>query len=118
MERFTFTQKKTADKVGGKVYIYFDEQESTETVSHKDEKTGNETEETYAVFSYQRAEIEAPVSKGAIVNAIVRSRYPQDAVEAIIRHKLAGVESTEFDEFNTFAEAAKERALVILEEED
>ena len=43
---------------------------------------------------------------------------PQDAVEAIIRHKLAGVESTEFDEFNAFAEAAKERALVILEEED
>ena len=118
MERFTFTEKKTVDRVGGKVYVYFDEQESVETVLHKDEVTVKETQDSYPVFSYQRAEVEAEeaVTKAAIVNAIVRSRYSQDEAEAIFRHKLAGDESSEFSDFNNFAEAAKTRALEILGE--
>lgn len=50
MVRYTFaTQKLTDILPSGKVYIYFDEQEGSETVSHKDSETEEEITETYPI---------------------------------------------------------------------
>ena len=66
-------------------------------------------------YSYQRVLVET-LEKGAVVNAIIRLSYPQDAVEAIMRHKIAGDEGAdaEFGEFNAYAEFAKAEADKIL----
>ena len=114
-KKYTFTNKKLVDIIpSGKVYIYFDETESTETVTHKDDGTGEETSETYPIWLYQIAESSLPLEKGKLVNDIIRTVYTQGDVEAIMRHKLAGEDDGEFEEFNTFAENAKVIANQIL----
>lgn len=116
MKRFTFTNpQKLTVLSDGRVRIFFDEKVEKETVITVDED-GKEHKDIHDVYTYCAAEIPAgePADKGAIVNAIIRAQYSQDAVEAIFRHKLAGESSAEFEEFNAFAEAAKARAAEIL----
>lgn len=111
MTQYSFDQKKYADIIGNKAYIYFDEQIVEETVTNEE---GEEV--TATTYRYRRAETIAPLEKGNIVNAIIREDYTQDAAEAIIRHKLNG-DGDEWDAFNACAESAKARAVEILEHE-
>lgn len=119
MKRYTFTTQKTMDVLrDGRSRIYFDEVLGEEVVEMVPEGEKEPVSEKYAVYSYRAVDIPAgtPVDKAAIVNAIIRADYSQDAVEAIFRHKLAGEKSDEFDVFNKAAEAAKVRAVEILGE--
>ena len=113
--RYTFTQQKKYDILQDKVFIYYDEKESTETVTHIDPETEEETTDTYPIWTYRRAQVEK-LEKGQIVNAIIREEYSQDAVEAIFRHRLDG-ETEEFDIFDAYAEWAKGEAVKILSNE-
>lgn len=110
--RYTFDKQKTADVLtSGKFLVYFDEK----IVKEKDfDEEGKEIGE-HDAYSYQRVLVDA-LEKGAVVNAIIRLSYPQDAVEAIMRHKIAGDEGAdaEFGEFNAYAEFAKAEADKIL----
>lgn len=117
MKRFTFTNpQKLAVLHDGRTRVFFDETVAEETVETIPEGGKKPVSETHTVYIYRAADIPAgePADKGAVVNAIIRAQYSQDAVEAIFRHKLAGESSAEFDEFNAFAEAAKARAAEIL----
>lgn len=114
--KHTFTEPQTlAVLKDGRTRIFFAGETAEEEITTVDEK-GKKHTETHPVYLYRAADIPAgePVDKGAIVNAIIRADYSQDAVEAIFRHKLAGESSAEFDEFNAVAEAAKARAAEIL----
>ena len=106
--RYTFDKQKTTDILtSGKILVYFDEK----VVKEKDfDEEGKEIGE-HDAYSYQRVFVDA-LEKGAIVNAIVRLLYPQDAVEAIMRHKINGDPEAgkEFDAFNQYAEFAKTEA--------
>ena len=95
---------------GGRFVIYFDEQ----TIEMESENEEGKVEH-YTMFGYHKAVVPA-LEKGEIVNAIIRSRYTQSDVEALMRHKLNGDDGAdaEFDEFNAFAERAKARAVEIL----
>jgi len=115
MKRYTFSEQKKFDIVWDKVYLYFDEESHEETNTWEDEETGEEHTETRTVWTYQRAEMQAPLEYGRAVNAIIRERYSQDAVEAIFRHKIAGIDEGAFDEFNTYAEWCKGEAKRICE---
>ena len=106
--KYTFTEKKFFDELmNGKFLVYFDEEETTESVSNEDG-----VESTYHIWRYKMAMADS-LEKGVIVDAIIRTQYSQADVEAIFRHKLAG-EDDEFTEFNAFAEAAKTRANEII----
>ena len=122
MSKYTFTASKLADRLpDGRTRIYFDETVETETVVTIDEETGKESKKSYKVYLYRVADIPAgePVDKATITNAIIRAQYSQADVEAIFRHALTGTGdgkkgAEELAEFNTFAEAAKARAMEIL----
>ena len=122
MSKYTFTTSKLADRLpDGRTRIYFDETVETEIVVTIDEETGKESKKSYKVYLYRVADIPAgePVDKATITNAIIRAQYSQADVEAIFRHALAGSGdgkkgADELAEFNTFAEAAKARAMEIL----
>ena len=117
MKRYTFTTQKTMDVLpDGRARIYFDEVLGEEVIEMVPEGKKKPVSEKYAVYSYRAVDIPAgvPVDKAAVVNAIIRAGYSQDAVEAIFRHKLAGEKSDEFKVFNDVAEAAKARAVEIL----
>ena len=115
IQRHSFSNQRLIDILpSGKVFVYFDEQQGTETVSSKNEETGEETEDTYPVWTYLRAESHLPLEKGVLVNDIIRTVYSQADVEAIMRHKMAGTDDGEFEEFNAFAEQAKIVAVNVL----
>ena len=115
IQRYKSSAKKLIDiSSSGKVYVYFDEQEGTETANSVNEETGEEIENTYPVWTYLRAESHLPLEKGVLVNDIIRTVYSQADVEAILRHKLAGNDDGEFEEFNAFAEHAKTIAVNVL----
>lgn len=129
--RYSFSAPRATDKArNGNTYVYYDEKIETRTSTRKDEETGEDIEEKYTVYSYQRAEVGKKPDKGEIVNAIIRGGsmvyndegiertigpFSQSAAEAIIRHKLNGDDAGEFDDFNTFAEQAKAWAEQILQ---
>ena len=114
MKRFVFNKTKKMDRLpDGRVRVYFDHQTIRESTASGEDGA---QEEIKTLHSYRAADVPAgeTVNKGAITNAIIRADYSQADVEAIMRHKLAGVESDEFDAFNAAAEAAKARAVEIL----
>lgn len=94
MTKYTFTEQKTTDMLrNGKIRCYFDEQVATE-------------EET-TVYRYSKVDLSAPLQRDTLIDAMIRTRYSQSAVEAIMRHKLAGDDEGEFDTFNVYAEQCK-----------
>lgn len=94
MTKYTFTEQKTTDTLrNGKIRCYFDEQVATE-------------EET-TVYRYSKVDLPAPLQRDTLIDAMIRVRYSQSAVEAILRHKLAGDDEGEFDAFNAYAEKCK-----------
>lgn len=101
MTKYTFTEPKTTDKLrNGKVRCYFNEEIATE-------------EET-TVYRYSKVDMSEPIKRDSLIDAMIRTRFSQSAVEAIMRHKLAGEDAGEFDEFNAFAEKCKEDAKKII----
>lgn len=101
MIKYTFTEPKTTDKLrNGKIRCYFDEQVATE-------------EET-TVYRYSKVDLSAPLQRDTLIDAMIRTRYSQSAVEAILRHKIAGDDTGAFAEFNAFAEQCKADADKIL----
>ena len=117
MKKYQFTEaQKTAALANGKVRCYYNEEISEETITHKDEETGEETPETHPVYIYDVIDLDGPLTQAALVDALIRTRYSQSDVEAIIRHKMANSTgaAAEFREFNEFAEAMKVEATRIL----
>ena len=100
----------------GKTRCYYNEQVSEETITNKDPETGEETVDTHAVYDYDTVDIDSEPTKGVITDALIRIRYSQSAVEAIMRHALAGAPGAqeEFEEFNAYAEWCKAEAARIL----
>lgn len=83
------------------------------------EKEETKTTTTMTLYTYSAVDIDGPIDKGKIVDAIIRAKYSQSEVEAIIRKKIARAEgsSKEFTEFNNYAEYAKTEANWILSED-
>lgn len=113
--RFTFSEQRRLDHLAnGKYRCYFDEQSRTEVTTTKNE-SGEDESISAIVYTYQAVDVDEP-TKATIVDALVRTRYSQSDVEAIMRHKFAGEEGAdaEFQEFNAFAEKCKKDAEDIL----
>jgi hypothetical protein len=115
--KYKFTEQRKMDELpGGKVRCYYNEDIQEETVTVVDKETGEERTETYPVYIYDAVDIIGPAEKGVLVDALIRVRYSQADVEAIMRHKIANVSgaTAEFREFNDYAEAMKVEANRIL----
>lgn len=109
---------------GGIIRCYYNET----VIEGEDVITNPETNETTTQprvdYAYNGVDVRAPVTKGALVDAILRAGtsehagYSQADVEAIFRHKIAKDEGSaaEFTEFNNFAEWCKAEASRILED--
>lgn len=113
-----FTEQRRMDKLSnGKTRCYYNEQVSEETITTKDPETGEETVDTHAVYDYDTVDIDSEPTKGVITDALVRIRYSQSAVEAIMRHALADAPGAqkEFEEFDAYAEWCKSQAERVLE---
>ena len=55
-------------------------------------------------------------SREAVIQAIIRSRYSVDDEFAIHRKKVAGINESEFEQYNAFSEFAKETATQLLQQ--
>lgn len=118
MIKYQFTDQRRMDTLSdGRTRCYYNETVSEETITTNDPDTGEETSETHPVYGYEAIDIEGPVTKAVLVNALVRTRYSQSDVEAIMRHALADAAGAreEFEAFNTFAESCKAEANRILQ---
>ena len=81
--RYTFTSKKLVDIIyDNKVLIYFDEQESIETVDNIDEESKTITQE-YPIWSYRRVESSLPLDKNKIIHAINKEEFGWEGVEEL-----------------------------------
>ncbi len=117
MNKYHFSEpQKMAPMSNGKVRCYYNEVISEETIHVKDEETGELVPETHPVYTYDAVDLASPVSKGDLVDALIRTQYSQSSVEALMRHKMANASgaAAEFREFNEFAEAMKTEATRIL----
>lgn len=77
------------------------------------EKEGEEN-----LYEFDTIVIKGEPTKENLVNSLLREKYSQSEVEAIMRHKLNGDAGadTEFAAFNAFAEECKSIANAILSE--
>lgn len=117
MSKFLFDEaQKMAPLANGQTRCYYNETISEETISVPDPETKELVPETHTVYSYDAIDLETPVTKPVLVDALIRTRYSQSDVEAILRHKIANASgaTAEFREFNEFAEAMKAEAVRIL----
>ena len=115
--KYKFSEpQRTAALNNGLIRCFYNEEIEKEIV----ETTNPETEETVTEeitnYLYEAVNITGPLEKGKVVDALIRTRYSQSDVEALLRHKIAGDEGAdaEFDTFNAFAEACKVEAKRIL----
>lgn len=117
MKKYQFTTpQRTAQLPDGRTRCFYNETVSEETITTKNQETGEETSDTHPLYSYDVVDIDGPVNKGTLVDAMVRQRYSQSEVEAIMRHCFADAQGAqeEFSEFNAYAEHCKEEADRIL----
>lgn len=123
--RYLFSEPRRLEALAnGKTRCYYDETISEEpiiTASDPDasgDQASAEPQGSVTVYSYAAVDIEGEVTKARLVDALVRTRYAQSDVEAILRHVIAGAEGSqdEFAAFDTFAEACKTEAVRILGE--
>jgi len=114
MSKYQFFEPRKYDALrNGMFRCYFNEEITSE--SQESQREGEEpVTEEITKYTYDAVDVPS-LDYGEIVDAIIRTRYSQSAVEAIMRHKLAGVES-DFDAFNDFAEWAKTEAERIIAE--
>lgn len=112
MNKYLFSEPRKYDALRSGLYrCYYNEEITEQTVTREDEG-GEAVSETITNYGYNAVDVQS-LDYGEIVNAIIRTRFSQSAVEAILRHKLAG-EPSDFDDFNEFAEWAKAEATRIL----
>jgi len=74
-------------------------------------------EENNTKYRYDYAECENILDRSKRIEAIIRSRYTQDEVEAIFANHLAG-KSDDYTEFQTWRSIAKQAANGIYNKED
>ena len=85
--RYTFLEPKTYDTLpDGRVRVYFDEQQSTESVTHEDPEGGEPTTDTYPVYTYRAADADS-FTRNAIIVALIRAEYTADDELAIQRQQ-------------------------------
>jgi len=115
--QFSQPQRKAALN-NGKIRCFYNEEIKRELVKTTNPETEEVTTEEVVNYLYDVVDIAAPAEKGKIVDALIRTRYSQSDVEAIMRHKMAGDEGAdeEFNAFNAFAETCKAEAKRILED--
>lgn len=104
--RYTSIQRKSSHEAlpNGKIRIYYDEIESTETASHRDEESGEETEDTYPVYLYRVVDADALVASSIIV-ALIRADYSSDDELALQRQQ--DDKPIEYATYNAFVEWCK-----------
>lgn len=112
MKRYTFLTRKVYDQLpDGRVRIYYDEQVGTETVTHKDMETEEETTETYPVYSYRVADADS-LERNAIIVALIRAEYSADDELAIQRQQ--DVKPVEYSTYSAYVEWCKAYASRII----
>jgi hypothetical protein len=118
MKYYFSSPQRTCALNNGLTRCFFNEEVKTETVTYTDPETEETRTEEQTTYCYDAVDLPTPVEYGVLVDALVRVQYSQSAVEAIMRHKIAGAEGSEeaFAIFNAFAEACKVEANRILEE--
>ena len=104
-ERYTFTERKTYDALpDGRIRVYYDEQESTETVTTVDRETEEETTDTYPVWSYLAVTADS-LTRSSIIVALIRAEYSADDELAIQRQQ--DDKPIEYATYNAFVEWCK-----------
>ena len=125
MNQYLFSEPRKTDALkGGIVRCYYNEVVSEVPEEITNPENNETTTQTRTEYAYNAVDIPAPVTKGALVDAILRAGtpetpgYSQADVEAIFRHKIAKSEGSaaEFTAFNNFAEWCKAEATRILSE--
>lgn len=138
MKKYTFnTPQKSVILKDGKTRCFYNETTSERPIirptGEAAAEQGEAEPETETEYSYEAVDIEDPVTKGTLTDALIRNAtltikdgttqkqagpYSQSDVEAIMRHKMAGDSgaAAEFKTFNLFAEACKAVAVGILGE--
>lgn len=113
--RYKFLERMTHEALpGGGFRIYYDEQEGTESAKHIDEQTGEETTDTYTVYSYRAVDVSA-LERTEIIVALIRDTYSADDELAIQRQK--DDKPGDYNAYNAYAEKCKAIAKSILEGE-
>lgn len=105
-KRYTFLERHTHEELpSGKHRIYYDEQESTETVTVVDHETGEIiSTDTYPVFTYRVADVEVFAYEDIIV-ALIRADYSADDELALQRKQ--DDKPIEYATYNAFVEWCK-----------
>lgn len=138
MKKYTFdTPQKSVILKDGKTRCFYNETTSERPIirptGEAAAEQGEAEPETETEYSYEAVDIEGPVTKGTLTDALIRHAtltitegstqkrvgpYSQSDVEALMRHKMAGDSgaAAEFKTFNLFAEACKAVAVGILGE--
>ena len=129
--------RKMDTLTNGKIRCYFDEElVPKEDIIPAAEEGGEPQTVTRQEYAYDAVDMEPGFSRGDLIDALIRNRdahktetdpetgeevdvvfhYTQSAVEAIMRHKIAGTAgaAADFRAFNTFAEECKVEADRIL----
>lgn len=113
--RYKFLERMTYEALpGGGFRIYYDEQEGTETVKRIDEQTGEETTDSYTVYSY-RAVVVSALERTEIIVALIRDTYSADDELAIQRQK--DDKPGDYNAYNAYVEKCKAIAKSVLEGE-
>lgn len=111
--RYTSKERKIYDLLpDGRVRIYYDEQESTETVVTVDRETEQEHSETYPIYLYLVADADS-ISRADLIVALVRTRYTEDDELAVQRQR--DDKPGDYNAYNAFVEWCKAYTLRITE---
>lgn len=126
--RYKFSEPHRMEALAnGMTRCYYDETIETMTIPPHTEPGEEPGEgepagepETVPVYCYSVVDLDGEITKGRLVDALVRTRYSQGDVEAILRHKMNGDAGAddEFEAFNAFAEACKAEAVRILSDNE
>ena len=109
--------RKTDTLSNGKIRCYYTEQLEELVIEKQEAEDEDQPEDdVITLYTYNAVDLDGELTKSNIVNAIIREKYSQADVEAIMRHKIAGEEGSEeeFSSFNSYAEQAKLEANRIL----
>lgn len=104
-QRFTSIERQTRIALpGGGFRIFYDEIESTETASRRDEESGEEIKETYPVYLYRVIDVKS-LDRTEIIVALIRNNYTADDELAIQRQQ--DVKPVEYSTYSAYVEWCK-----------
>ena len=115
--KYQFSEpQRTAALANGKIRCFYNEETKTSVEEYVNPETDERVTREVTNYLYDAVDVDAPAEKGVIVDALIRTKYSQSDVEAIMRHKIAGDEGAdaEFNTFNAFAETCKAEAKRIM----